>query len=199
MSNILYDSTLPVYTFWDIGINDSMSIWFAQFKGDEIRLVDYYENNGEALTHYIKHVKSLNYIYESHFSPWDASRREVVSGLTVLEGARNLGFEFIKIPRTQNVSDDIEIIRSMFNRFYFDEDKCFRGIACLEGYHREYDSNRMSYKDKPVHDWASHGADAFRTLARAVRLNMVRQISGLKWQYGERLQEYAISEYDYLG
>lgn len=56
-------------TWWDLGINDRMSIWFSQSVGQEIRVIDYMEGTGQGLAHYIQKMKAKPYVYGRHTAP----------------------------------------------------------------------------------------------------------------------------------
>ncbi len=156
-----------VYTFWDLGIDDSMSIWFMQSVGNELRFIDYYENTGYGLDHYAKVMKSKNYVYGDHYMPHDAGTQSVQTGLTTKKFAENLGIKpIIIVPRardTQAVISGIGACRKVFNQCYFDAKRCARGIAALEGYRADYDEVKKKLANHPLHDWCSHASDAFRT------------------------------------
>ena len=159
-----YDPTVPVSTYWDLGIGDSTAIWFAQRVGMEVRLIDYYEMSGEALDHYIKYVKELPYVYDRHVAPHDIEVRELISGKSRREAAASLGINFEIAPRL-GVDEGINAVRMLLPRCYFDREKCGRGISALRAYRKDYDDRNQIWKAKPVHDWSSHGSDAFRYLA----------------------------------
>ena len=99
IGNYPWDSNLPVYTFWDLGVGDATTIWFAQFLNNEIRLIDYIEDNNRGMATYIKEVKDKPYIYEKHFAPHDIQVREFTSGKSRLETALELGLRFNITPR----------------------------------------------------------------------------------------------------
>ena len=162
---------IPVYTFWDLGMDDSTSIWFAQFWHQEIRLIDYYEASGEGLQHYARMLKDKGYLYAEHWGPHDIEVRELGTGLSRIERAKELGIDFRVVPRTDDILDDIEQTRRIMVRCYWDEDRTRQGLACLQSYRKEYDEKRKIFTDRPGHDWAAHGADAFRTLAVATGSN----------------------------
>jgi len=67
--------------------------------------------------------------------------------------------------RNIGIQDGIEAARALFPRCWFDQEKCRLGIDALASYHKEYDEINQVYKQRPVHDWSSHGADAFRYFA----------------------------------
>ncbi len=164
IGKVPYDPALSVNTYWDLGIGDSMSIWFIQQSGQEIRVIDYYENTGEGLAHYAKILQDKGYVYGDHYAPHDIEVRELGSGKSRKETAANLGIIFQVAPKLP-IDDGIDAVRNILARCWFDAVKCKRGINSLKNYHKEYDEKNRTYKSHPVHDWASHGADAFRYFA----------------------------------
>lgn len=154
---------MPVYTVWDLGIGDSTAIWFVQVIGKEVRLLNYFENSGEGMLYYIDHLKSLGYTYGDHFAPFDIEIRELISGVSRWEAARDLGIIFRIAPKL-SIDDGIDAVRRLFKHMYFDK-KCQAGQEALIQYRKEWDPKRVEYKRIPYHDWASHAADAMRYLA----------------------------------
>ena len=167
ITSIPYEPKLPVYTFWDLGVGDSTAIWFAQVHSREIRCIDYYENQGEGLTHYIKVVKDKPYVFEEHFAPHDIEVREFTTGTSRKDTAAELGVLFTTVPKV-SFEEGVEAVRSTLPIAYFDSVKCAEGINSLMHYKKRFNDKTQSYADKPVHDWSSHGADAFRYLALSV-------------------------------
>ena len=165
-----YETNLPVYTAWDLGMSDETAVWFLQFYGKEIRVIDYYENNGEGLGHYANVLREKGYKYARHFAPHDIAVRELGSGVSRLETAAKLGIRFDRIPTNVDVMGGIENSREMLQYCWFDEVKTDKGRKCLEAYKKEWDEKHSCYKSQPLHDWSSHGADAFRTAAQAWKL-----------------------------
>jgi hypothetical protein len=72
-----------------------------------------------------------------------------------------------KIVPNLGLQDGIQASRMALARTWFDAMKCQEGIECLRQYQREYDEDKKVFRDKPRHDWTSHGADAFRMLSVA--------------------------------
>lgn len=163
-----YDPAVPVRTYWDIGIGDSTAIWFAQYVGKEIHLINYYENSGEGLAHYARildeYRRETGCVYDLHVAPHDIQARELTTGCTRLETARKLGLPFRVAPKL-SIESGIEAVRMLLHRCWFDEKNCEHGIKCLENYRKQYNEKFRVYGDKPFHDYTSHGADAFRMLA----------------------------------
>lgn len=164
-----YDMAAPVRTYWDLGLDDATAIWFAQIVGREVRLIEYQEWSGQALTQIARDVLAKPYAYSEHVLPHDAEVREMTTAVTrraVLEGI--LGPK-TSIAAKLSVEDGINAVRVNFNRFWFDKTKCARGLECLRNYRKQWDEKRKSFQDRPYHDWASHGADALRMLGVSYR------------------------------
>ena len=165
ITTVPYDPSVGVVTAWDLGIGDSTAIWFAQYVGQEIRVIDYYENSGVGLDHYAKELSSKNYHYMDHILPHDVQVKELGTGKSRLETLHNLGIQDVTIAPKLAIEDGIQAARSMLNRCWFDEEKCNRGIEALRQYRREFDEKNKTWRGRPLHDWTSHGADAWRYLA----------------------------------
>ena len=165
--SVPYDPLLEVSTHWDIGIGDSTSIWFAQRNGAEIRLIDYYEANGQPLSHYVGVLKSKPYVYSADWLPHDAQARELTSGKSAEEILRSLGRK-VRITPKLSLEEGINVARMVWPRCWFDQTNTERGLECLQNYRRELNEKLGEFKPQPVHNWASHGADAFRYLAVSI-------------------------------
>jgi phage terminase large subunit len=169
IDRVPYERSVGVVTAWDLGVGDSTAIWFAQFVGPEVRLIDYYENAGVGLDHYARVLQEKGYVYEQHILPHDVRVRELGSGRSRLEVLDNLGVKPVQIAPQLNVDDGIQAVRSILDLSYFDKDKCEKGIDCLRQYRRQYNETMMVWNERPLHDWTSHCADAFRYLAVGYR------------------------------
>lgn len=159
-----HDEQLPTYTAWDLGYNDSTSIWYFQVHKKEIRLIDYDEGSGESLAHWLGVVKSKGYVYEKHLAPHDIMVHEYTSGMTRQASARKMGINFVPSIKLE-IIPGIDACRNMFNRCWFDETKCAKGLKALDNYKKDWDERNACWRSQPLHNFASHGADAFRTLA----------------------------------
>ena len=164
-----YEPNSAVHTYWDLGISDTTAIWFVQMVGREIRVIDYYESAGVGLEHYAKVIKDKPYVYESHGIPHDGAAKELGTGMSRQETLLNLGVRTHIIPR-QSVADGINAVRVLLNKnIWFHKTNCKRGLEALKNYQRKYDSKNSMFVDKPLHNWASNGADAFRYCALDLR------------------------------
>ena len=167
----VWEPSFRVSTAIDIGVRDSTCIIFFQIIGQVIHIIDYYEKNKEGLEHYVNLIFSKPYQYDRHWAPHDIAVKEFGSGLTRLEKARQLGLKFeTRDSGTKSglpdvsIVDGIEAVRSALPKMWFDEEKCKPLIKALENYRQEWDEKRKVYRDKPLHDNNSHGADAMRYL-----------------------------------
>lgn len=164
ITRVPYERTLPVDTWWDLGVGDATGIWFSQTVGREIRFIDYFQASGEGFPFYAKVLQDRGYIYGTHHAPHDIEVRELGSGKSRVETAALLGLKFITVPNI-SIDDGINAVRVIFDRCWFDAEKCKQGLNALSNYHKEYDEKRKEYKNTPYHDWSSHAADAFRYFA----------------------------------
>jgi phage terminase large subunit len=167
LKNIPIENGIPVNTFWDLGMNDTTVIWFHQQVGLEHRFVDFYEANGEALSHYAKLLKEKDYLYGDHYLPHDVVVKELQSGRSRLEVLQEMGVKPIEVvPRVTSKGEAIEAARASLPKCWFSESKCDVGIRALENYRKEWDDKRQVFRDRPLHDWASNPADAFMQFAQ---------------------------------
>lgn len=171
VANVPYDPALPVDTDWDLGIGDAMAVWFSQsLRTGEVRLIDYHEASGEGFPYYANILAQKGYVYGQHWAPHDIAVRELGSGKSRLDVAAGFGLRFQITPRITaavglEVEEGIAAARLLFPRCWFDAVRCKAGLEALTHYRRDYNERLAEFKVTPVHDWASHAADAFRGLA----------------------------------
>ncbi len=163
IGTVPWESSFKVNTAWDIGVRDSTTIIFFQVIGATVRIIDCYENAKVGLEHYAKILEQKNYNYGKHVAPHDIKVMEFGSGLTRIEKAKQLGINFTIAPDL-SIEDGIESVRSSFSKIWIDEKACEKLIRALENYRQEFDSKKKVYKAHPLHNWASHWADAMRYL-----------------------------------
>jgi hypothetical protein len=165
VGRVPWEPSLPVHTAWDLGIGDSTAIWFCQRIGKEWRLIDYLENSGVGLDWYAKELDRKPYRYGEMLLPHDAEVKELGSGKSRVETLTSLGLKRIRVMKQRRKEDSINGVRLALPQCWFDAEKTRRGIDCLRNYRREFDDKLKAFKDRPLHDWTSHGADAFAELA----------------------------------
>ena len=174
------DPALPVNTAWDLGFGDATAIWFYQLAGRELRLVDYLEASGVGLDHYARELQRRGYRYGEHHLPHDARTPEMGTGKTRLETLQGLGI-WARVLNAHRVPDGINEVRKLLPRCWFDAAKCARGLEALRHYRSAWNPRRQVFEDEPLHDWASHGADAFRYLAMALQREPDRPIPKIRY------------------
>ena len=176
LTRVPYDPSLPVSTSWDLGVADHSSIIFYQQLGRSINIIDYHEERGQGLPHYIQVLKQKDYVYKEHFAPHDIEVTEFGNGKTRREVAYQLGIRFKVVPKLP-LEDGIHATSMILPRCWIDTDHCKKLIDALRHYHRKYiDKNRM-FRSKPVHDWSSHAGDAMRYLSVGLREIKTGQIA----------------------
>lgn len=158
-----HDPGLLVQTWWDLGYDDLTAIWFVQYAGRELRFIDYIEGAGGDAAFWAKELQQRPYNYGDCILPHDAGARSPQSGKTYAQVLADLGLRKQTIvPRTDDLVGSINQARLLIPRSVFDAEKCKRGIEALRQYRREWDDKMKTFKARPMHDWASHGADAYR-------------------------------------
>ena len=168
---------VPVDTAWDIGTKNSTAIWFFQRNGPVVRVIDYHEGYGKGVEAYAKALehkkREYGWEYGHHWGPHDLRVKDWSTGRTRLEVALEHGVAFKIVPQL-SLEDGIQAARVIWKRCTFHEPTCRPGLDALASYQYEEDEDHSSptkkhFKKKPLHDWASDGADAFRYLAVAIR------------------------------
>ena len=155
------DSLLPKRAYWDIGVSDATAIWVCQQRGDQLRFIDHYEAVGQDLAAHLEWLRSSGYANAENVLPHDGAKRDAVTAIRFEDHIRNAGFTARTVENQGKgaAMKRVEAARSKFNRFWFDEDKCAKGLKALGWYHEK--QNEGGYGVGPDHDWSSHSADAF--------------------------------------
>ena len=173
IGTVEYDKMFPCHTAWDLGYSDDTAIWWFQVVFGELRILDYHSSNGHQVSYYTDLINSkereFGYKYGTHYLPHDARAKTLASGgKSIIEQiSSKIPLTSLKIVPSLSLQDGIQATRLALMRSWFDAEKCQDGIECLRQYQREYDEDKKVFRDKPKHDWTSHGADAFRMLAIA--------------------------------
>lgn len=187
----------PVYTAWDLGINDTQVCWFFQFNGLEIRFIDCYSDNGKGFAFYLQMLREKNYKYGIMNLPHDGTKRSAETLRSFQDILVGAGYQVNIIPRTNNKVRDIELSRAMFPRCWFDSEKCADGLNALTNYRQQFNETRGVFSDSPYHDWTSNFADAFQVVAHSIpQTNVALPSRGIEYlnsdsgglqfnQYGE--------------
>jgi len=165
---------IPVDTYWDLGAADATAIWFSQETHEGLFAIYYYENHLMDMNHYIHKIQEFqqkhNIVYRHHFAPHDGAHKRLSldGNKSLVEQCRQLGLNFIVLPRINKKSRAIEQGRQLFKRVTFHKTNCKRGLDCLREYHAHYNEAMQYFSPEPEHNWASHGADAYLYMAQAI-------------------------------
>lgn len=166
----------PVYTFWDIGNSDGTAIWLLQSLRGEDRAIGYYEEHGEDLRHYVRHLQGLGYVYGGHFLPHDADHKKLSDyNRSTREMLQALmpGQAFTVVPPITQLSTGINTLRKHMKALWIDKDRCARGIERLRGYRKKWSQSLARYIDQPDKaNGCSEAADALRQWAQAKELGL---------------------------
>lgn len=168
---IPYSTHLLVDTHWDLGFDDATSIIFKQQVGKEIRIIDFEEHNGESLEYYVSLLRDKGYKYGTHYLPHDAAAKRLEGGgQSIEEQLQRLGLTTTVVVPVAPKLHSIQRVRSLFNRFWIDnsKEKTRYLIDCISRYHKEWDDNTKTFKNKPDHDYSSHSNDALQNLAMSL-------------------------------
>lgn len=168
LTRVPYNPARPIHTAWDLGANDMTVIWFMQRTAAGWAAIDYLANTGKGIDWYVRELQAKPYIYGEHLLPHDGDRQQLglPEAASIADTARRMGLKNVRIvPRTVSVANDINEVRKVIPVCIFDVAKCAHGIDALRSYRRVWDEKLKTYKDHPLHDWASDPADAFRTFA----------------------------------
>ncbi len=192
IKRVVWDRTKPVYTFWDIGDDDSTAVWIGQKIFGEFRWLEYWSSRRNHPAVYVAKVKEWDQKYDfidKIYFPHDAKQKLGRGGFTdhfYDAGMRNR----IKIvPKIDSTWNGIAWTRTILDKSWFDEIGCSHefkvgeitlpsGLTCLESY-RSTDKKDNGVDKKPVKNIFTHGADAIRTAGEAEARGLIMETSGL--------------------
>lgn len=165
VTNVPRKSGVDIITAWDLGMRDATAIWVAQRVGYEWRVIDYYENNFEELDHYVDWLRKNEYETATHYIPHDGGHKRIGMKGSIKSQLHDMGIKTINVLPMLSVDSGMSAAKNLLKECVFDATKCKEGLSALNHYHAKYDEVKQIYKE--VHDWSSHGSDAFRYLAQA--------------------------------
>ncbi len=169
ITRVPYEPSKLTMCAFDIGYGDSTAVWFWQIHGGDVRFFDYYESNGEQIMHYLAMLKRRDYNYDTLWLPHDAETNgKFATGKSISEIVRENGFK-VRIAPNLSVEEGINQGRLLMARALIDEKACAAGLEALGAYRWDYNQRLDELKPTPVHDWASHGADAWRYAAVSMK------------------------------
>jgi hypothetical protein len=156
----------PVYTFWDIGANDSTAIWFMQYVGARFRWVNYLEANGAEFNYFVLEMVKMGYVFGIHYLPHDAEQKRQL-GMRLVDAETMLqelmpSWKFEVVERIADVTVGIKQTRTLIHVSEFDEEGCKLGLKRLGAYRKDWNERLGTWRETPRHDDASNGSDAIR-------------------------------------
>jgi phage terminase large subunit len=166
--SVPYDPTKPVNVYFDLGWADNTSMWFAQHIAGEVRLIDFHQDRQRAFSHYILLMQQRGYVIGTVFLPHDGEAIQLGTGRSIEEMARAAGFR-VRIVEKLSVADGINAARTLFPTMFFDRERCADGLQALRHYRYDVDTDSGEFSRRPLHDHASHAADALRYCAVAMQ------------------------------
>jgi hypothetical protein len=165
ITSVPYDPNYPVWTSWDLGLDDLTVVWFVQIVGREVRWIDYYESRNRSLIDSAREILSKRYVYREHYGPHDIDTREQTSAKTRKQTLEGVGLTPLRAGSQIGPAERIHALRNLLKISIFDAVKCAKGLEALRHYHAEWDDKAKTPKKTPKHDWSSHAADAAGEMA----------------------------------
>lgn len=170
IGSVPHTEGVPVSTAWDLGRTDDTAIWFFQMVAGMVHVIDYHASSLKEIDFYGKllrdKAKDDGYVYGTHWLPHDARPRRLgMGGKSILQQMHEQDAGRCAIVPRLDIQEGIQAARKTFQYVKFDSVRCDDGIECLKQYHRKWDDEKKCFEDYPVHDWSSHGSDAFRYLS----------------------------------
>jgi phage terminase large subunit len=172
IGKVAADPLLPLRAFFDLGGSgasaDAMAIWITQWVGQEIRVLDYIEGQGQVLAYYVNELRRRGYDESLVIRlPHDGVNENNITGKRYEEHLRDAGFRNVEVVKNQGKGSAmmrVEAVRRIFPKIWFNETTTEAGRDALGYYHEKRDEDR-NVGMGPEHDWSSHCADAFGLMA----------------------------------
>ena len=164
-NSVQHDPNFPVTVAMDIGFTDSTVCWFYQERPDGIAFIDCEEGHGKELQYYFDMLDSKPYKYDVIWLPHDARAKTLQTGKSTAEifiaNYKDTDVKLDIVPELA-VAHGIEAVRLTLPYCHFNQQRCSMGIEGLRTYRRKYNDLLQRFDDRPLHDWCSDFADAFR-------------------------------------
>lgn len=160
-----YQPGVRVHTAWDLGFTDDTAIWFFQVSRRVPRFFDCYSVSGHSIDDIVGTLGEFRSrygcVYDKYYLPHDARATSLQTGKSIQQQLLAHDVRGHIIPAL-SVQDGIQATRKMLDVAEFDRDGCKVGLEALRQYQREYDEEKKAFRQRPLHSWASHYADAIR-------------------------------------
>jgi hypothetical protein len=164
-----------VFVSFDLGISDATAMWFWRLNGaGAVDVVDYYEATGKPISHFFDELdrrrETLGFEYTRFWLPHDARARTLVTGASVLDRFLETYPGMAAITPQLSLEDGLQAARWLLEKPCRFHPRAASGVEALRAYRYEFDEDRKVFSRKPLHDFSSHGADAWRYVACAVKM-----------------------------
>lgn len=169
IGHVPFDPTRPVNTFHDLGVDDEHAIWFHQTDGLRHWMIDYAAASDEGLGFVIRTLEQKHeergFRYGKHYGPHDLEVRDwsAKEAKPRWKLAEEQGVKFVVVPAPFNKGDAIEATRRFMSMLWIDQTNCDAGIKALDSYSKKWNQSIGAFSGDPLHNWASHPADALQT------------------------------------
>lgn len=187
-----WDPAFPVSVNFDIGYSDSTAAWYWQPRPDGIAVIDYDEENALSPAEWFDILRLKQYEYDRVWMPHDARARTFATSRTTLEQFLDAGFPVDIVPRVA-LQHGVDATRLILPRCHFNP-RCAPGIEALRAYRRAFNEKTKSFSDFPLHDWSSHGADAFRYLCLTAKSRIITPVEAPVRQAPLRAETICLEE-----
>lgn len=161
------DPEFPVNAVCDLGFHDDTAFWFWQSRPDGFLLSYTFSDHFKPIEDYINKLLLLPNLGEV-WLPHDAKAKTLQTGKSIVEQFLYAGIRPRIVPNML-IHDGISAARRVLSHCYFALPGTGDGVEALKQYQRPWDEDLKTYREKPLHDWTSHYADAFRYFALIVK------------------------------
>lgn len=172
ITDVPYDPTKPVHTFWDLGWNSltgRTAIIMAQSLNNKYQIIDYLEDAEHTVDWYVQKLQKRPYVWGTDYLPHDADSTNLAAGgRTVAKIMRGLNRKVIVLKRTSKIGNDINACRTIWGQLWIDKTKCADLLQCLGRYRYAMDEETGLRSKKPEANIWTHGNDAFRQFGVAI-------------------------------
>lgn len=174
-----WDSSRPVNTFWDIGIDDENVVGFHQSDGVRHRVIDCVRWTGEGISGGVRMLREKHeqrgFMYGKHYGPHDLNNKDwsQFTAMSRKEVAAEHGINFIVVPRVLDKADSIDAGRRLIDNTWFCSKWAASLVDNLDNYTKRWDKVNSRWSGEPAKNGHDHGADAWQQLAMAVQPDSV--------------------------
>ena len=175
ITDFIWDRSAPVFAVLDIGWDDSTAVWLLQVIGRDVHVIFYLVERHKTAAQMVKQISDTGIPISGYFLPWDSRATAAATGVTYKGEFEKAGAVNVDVlPPTREIWAGINATRDIMQRCYFHKTNCAKGLEALEAYHTKDSSSGGLVSKDPVHDWSSHGADAFRYACEAIVMGKLK-------------------------